>query len=74
MEFFVVEGEAVRNWRVPIVLSPNANSSNNPNTPNNSTDNELEYTPIDKSYQEVRKEIEIAVRSIKTTGKEFLPK
>lgn len=68
---FVVEGEAVRNWRVPIVLSPNANGSN---TPNNQPDNELEYTPIDKSYQEVRREIELVMKSIKTTGKEFLPK
>ncbi|MFY9221175.1 MAG: hypothetical protein WAQ98_00815 [Blastocatellia bacterium] len=71
---FVVEGEAVRNWRVPIVLSPNTNGSNNPNTPNNQPDNELEYTLIDKSYQEVRREIDLVMKSIKTTGKEYLPK
>jgi hypothetical protein len=76
---FAIENETVKAWREPRstpVIAPtpsnNANSSNPTNNPNNPlaapslpTERPMPYTIVDKSYNEVRRDIETTLRNLR---------
>jgi hypothetical protein len=65
---FTIEGDTVRNWRMPAIAQPT------PNNPQNNTSEITDnpgYNIVDKSFVDVRKDIEIAAKSIKGTNRIF---
>lgn len=66
---FTIEGDTVRNWRMPVPITQPTNGQNG-NSATEVTES-TGYSLIDKSYIDVRKDIETSAKFIKGTTKIF---